>query len=286
MRKARILVADNDLEVLVSTSKLLKDEGYEVIQASSFEQARKLLEDPKVDLGVLDLRLSREDDASDLGGFDLAVRAEGKIPIVILSGRLDTPGLILREQEIREKNPDIKIVVVPKGPDAQKLLDRIAQSLVPRVFIVHGHDDAARLEVVDFLKTVRLQPLVLRDQPGSGRTIIEKFEDFSNVSFVVVLLTPDDVGGLYKEKPSKGGLQPRARQNVILELGFFLGLLGRDHVAVLSKQSKEAIEIPSDYTGVQYLFMDSAGNWRFDLAREMEAVHIHVDLNKIVRRIS
>jgi len=275
MRKARILVADNDLEVLASTSSLLKDEGYEVVQASSFETARRLLEDPKVDLAVLDLRLSREDDASDLGGFDLAVRA--KIPIVILSGRLDTSGLILREQEVRDKNPDIEISVVPKGLNAQNLLERIARSLVPRIFIVHGHDDAARLEVVDFLKTMRLNPVVLREQPEGGRTIIEKFEDYSNVNYAVVLLTPDDVGGLPAEN-----LQPRARQNVILELGFFLGALGRDRVAILHKESKGKIEFPSDYSGILFIPMDPAGNWRIKLAQEMKEVGIRVDLNKIV----
>lgn len=282
-RKARILLADNDPESLASSSRLLRREGYQVIEASSFEAARELIENPRLDLAILDLRLIDDNEPSDLSGLELAVRCGGDVPVVILSGKTNTSGLLLRLEEFRREHADIRISYVDKGEKTQVLLDAIVLALVPRVFVVHGRDDAARLEVVAFLKTVGLQPVVLRDQPGKGRTIIEKFEDYSNVSYAVVLLTPDDIGGLSTEQSSQGDLQPRARQNVVLELGFFLGALGRDHVAVLSRQSKEAIEIPSDYAGVQYLLMDPAGNWRVDLAKEMRAVHIRLDLNKIVR---
>ena len=94
-----------------------------------------------------------------------------------------------------------------------------------RVFVVHGRDAGAKNEVARFLSKLKLEPVILHEKPNQGRTIIEKFERFSDVSFAVVLLTPDDVGrpAGQSEKFDKS----RARQNVILELGHFLGKLGR-----------------------------------------------------------
>ena len=96
--------------------------------------------------------------------------------------------------------------------------------------------------------------------------LIEKFEDHAGpAAFAVVLMTPDDEGR------ALGGdeLSPRARQNVILELGFFVGALGRRKVAILYD---EAIERPSDIDGVSYIAIDQHGAWRLKLAKEMKGV--------------
>ena len=94
-----------------------------------------------------------------------------------------------------------------------------------------------------FVRNLGIKPVVLFEEPGKGQTIIEKLESNSDVLFAVVLLTPDDFGQATEE----GKLQPRARQNVVLELGYFLGKLGRANVAVLYDES---VELPSDYHGV------------------------------------
>src|SRR4030088_422937 len=86
------------------------------------------------------------------------------------------------------------------------------------VFVVHGQDSAAREEVARFLAKADMKPIVLHEQASGGRTVIEKLEHYSDVGFAVVLLTPDDVGG-----PAQGISQPRARQNVIAELFYFIG---------------------------------------------------------------
>jgi predicted nucleotide-binding protein len=107
-----------------------------------------------------------------------------------------------------------------------------------------------------------------------NRTIIEKLEGHSNVRFAVVILTPDDLGyPLGKSELMK----TRARQNVIFELGFFIGKLGRDKVCALYKGD---VELPSDYSGVVYLPLDDAGAWKMDLAREIRASGLEIDLNK------
>jgi predicted nucleotide-binding protein len=144
-----------------------------------------------------------------------------------------------------------------------------------KIFVVHGRDDAAKQSVARYIEKLDLEPVILHEQANEGRTIIEKFEDYSNVGFAVVLMTPDDIGALSEEKAK---LKPRARQNVILELGFFLGKLGRQRVCALYKQD---VQIPSDYKGVLFIPMDASNGWQLSLAKEMKAVGIAVDLNLV-----
>ncbi len=113
------------------------------------------------------------------------------------------------------------------APGEAKLTAKLSSR---RVFVVHGHDDGLKETVARFLTKLDLEPVILHEQPNRGRTIIEKFEEHSDVAFAVVLFTPDDVGypsGKVDES------KPRARQNVVLELGFFMAALGREKVCVL-----------------------------------------------------
>jgi len=139
------------------------------------------------------------------------------------------------------------------------------------VFVVHGHDEGIKQTVARFLEQLNLKPIILHEQPNKGRTVIQKFRDHSNVGFAVVLLTPDDAGRAQGDTE----LQKRARQNVIFELGFFLGLLGDGHVCALNA----GVEIPSDFAGVLYESLDSGGGWKLKLAREMKAAGLEIDLN-------
>ena len=141
-----------------------------------------------------------------------------------------------------------------------------------KVFIVHGHDTEMLKSVNLFLRTIELNPIILHEQPNKGRTIIEKFVDYSDVGFAVVLLSPDDKTILNQKESS------RARQNVIFELGYFIGKLGRDRVAALYKTG---VEIPSDYSGVLYLEYNSSESWKFQLCKELRAAGFNIDLNTI-----
>ncbi len=133
-----------------------------------------------------------------------------------------------------------------------------------QVFVVHGRDSKAEDKVSDFLSNLQLKPIILQYQPNAGRTIIEKFEKYAHVSFAVVLFTPDDVGRLANDRTS---LAFRARQNVIFELGYFIGNLGRARVCVLHKGE---VEIPSDYAGVLYIPLDDDDHWEIQFKRELE----------------
>jgi predicted nucleotide-binding protein len=146
-----------------------------------------------------------------------------------------------------------------------------------QVFLVHGRDNAAKETVARFLEHLGLKPIILSEQPNGGKTLIEKFErEANNASYAVVLFTPDDIGGLQ----SADDQQARARQNVIFELGYFAGRLGRDRVCILTDPS---VEIPSDIFGLGYVPFDSSGDgWKIGLGRELKNAGFNIDGNKVL----
>lgn len=141
------------------------------------------------------------------------------------------------------------------------------------VFIVHGHDNGAKEAVARTLDRLKLPYTILHEQSDRGQTIIEKLERHADeAAFAVVLLTPDDLGA---SKDDSDHLKPRARQNVIFEMGFFYAKLGRPNVCTLYK----GIEQPSDISGILYTPMDDGGTWRYKLASELQAAGLEVDMN-------
>ena len=175
---------------------------------------------------------------------------------------------------IKSSLAELELIMGPMKPAPAESRGPVAVASDSRnVFLVHGHDKAVTESAARFLEKLDLHPIILHEQPSMGRTVIEKFEAHADVGFGVVLLTPDDIGGL----ASGGKLEPRARQNVILELGYFIGRLGRSRVCALYV---EGVEIPSDIHGVVYILYDAAGGWRLKLASEIRAAGLPVDMNR------
>ena len=146
------------------------------------------------------------------------------------------------------------------------------QPSTKEIFVVHGRDKDTKNTVARFLEKLKLIPLSLAEIPGRGRTIIEKFEQHAQVGFAIILLTPDDAGSLQGDT----NLSPRARQNVIFELGFFIGRLDRKHVCALTKGE---VEIPSDYAGIEYIPLDDSDGWQMKLFEELKSAGMPVDPN-------
>lgn len=157
--------------------------------------------------------------------------------------------------------PDIPVETFAPGRHGRTPISRVPN----RVFVVHGQNDYARTAVVTELNRIGLEAIVLHEQPNMGRHLLTKFiEEVELVTFAVVLMTDDDVGSI------KGGkLAARARQNVILELGYFLSHLGQPRVCALITPG---LETPSDFDGIVYIRMDEGGSWKAELVRELRAV--------------
>lgn len=143
------------------------------------------------------------------------------------------------------------------------------------VFIVHGHNTDIQQAVARVIEKLELTPIILHEQPNNGKTIIEKFEKHSDVGFAIILLTDDDEGKAKTEIELKN----RARQNVILELGYFIGKLGRERVLPLHS---EGVDLPSDIHGLLYTPIDKSETWKFAVIRELKAVGYDVDANRIL----
>ena len=141
------------------------------------------------------------------------------------------------------------------------------------IFIVHGRDDAAKIEVARLIERAGLNAVILHEMPNQGRTVAEKLEHHGHaVDFAIAILSPDDVGGRDIDH-----LQPRARQNVVGELFWFAGKLGRPRVCALMKGN---VEIPSDFAGVIFTEMDERGAWRTEILRELAAAGYSIDWGK------
>lgn len=173
------------------------------------------------------------------------------------------------EEAIRALNEDLEELGETNHESSELEITRSDE-----VFVVHGHDGEARESVARFLREIGFVPVILHEKASSGMTIIEKIEAHSSVGFAVVLLTPDDLGGL-----DESALRPRARQNVVLELGYFIAKLGRNRVCALRKGE---VETPSDFDGVVYVPLDDGGAWKLTLAKEMKAAHLEIDFNKVM----
>ena len=145
-----------------------------------------------------------------------------------------------------------------------------------KVFIVHGHDNAAKESLARFVEKIGLEAIILHEQASSGQTIIEKIEENTNVGFAIVLYTACDVGASKEEKDQ---LKPRARQNVVFEHGYLIGKIGRKNVCALVKGN---IETPNDISGVVYIKMDESKAWKYQVAKEMKACGYEFDPSKLL----
>ena len=162
--------------------------------------------------------------------------------------------------------------------ETEKQKDEPIQNKVDKkkVFVVHGHNSALRVEVARTIEQLGLQAIILQEQDDFGNTIIEKFEaNASDIGFAVILITGDDLAVSKKdlereqiETAFKASYRSRARQNVVFEMGYFIGKLDRAHVFELME---EGVEVPGDLSGVLYTEVDNEGMWKVKLAKRLKS---------------
>jgi predicted nucleotide-binding protein len=157
------------------------------------------------------------------------------------------------------------------------LVKRVSDKIYPRrIFIVHGHDLHARDSLVDVLRRLKFEPIVLADEPGKSRTIIEQLENNTlNIGFGFIIYSPDDIGR------SKAGMdKPRTRQNVVFEHGLLIGLLKRERTCALLLGE---LEEPSDIKGMLYVQVNDIKGEGLKIARVLKDAGYLVDISALVK---
>ena len=162
------------------------------------------------------------------------------------------------------------------APGAVDHSNHPAMAKADHVFVVHGHDVETKTQVARLLEQLSLQPILLDEQANKGRSILAKFTDHAaEASFAIVIMSADDEGREISDITSP---KPRARQNVIFELGYFLAKLGPGRVCALTLGDPE---IPSDFSGILVEKKDDRGAWKFNIAKELRAAGFKADANNI-----
>lgn len=142
-----------------------------------------------------------------------------------------------------------------------------------KIFIVHGRNIGMRDKVSSLLGRLKLDYVILESEYNGGATIIEKFlRNAEDCQYAIVLFSADDVGGL----KGTDDLSDRVRQNVILELGYFLGRVGRENLMILH-EATVSLEKPSDYDGIVYEPLDDYGAWKNKLIKELRKVNVYIE---------
>jgi predicted nucleotide-binding protein len=276
MFQPTILIAENKEEFRTEVVDFLTRHGFSVLEATNPKDARDLLDAGKADIAVIDVRLINDADPADESGLKLAVDAAHQVPKIILTA-FPTPAKV--RTAMRRINGQLPAATdfLDKAEGLDALLAAIRKIQPQRsVFVVHGHDDRARLEVKEFLTCLHLNPVILKDVVNSGRLIYEKFDqEASKCVYAIVLMTPDDEC-ILKNEDNK--LEKRSRQNVILEAGYFMGRLGRERVCILYS---EGVELPSDIHGFLWIKYDREGAWKIAVARELRGAGVDIDFNEI-----
>jgi predicted nucleotide-binding protein len=260
-----ILIVEDDVFYAGRLQEMLSDRGVETISVQTAEEALAVPPE-SYEAAIVDVMLpndpvtsgisSEESRAGFLTGVAVARRLRNRrsdLKIVLITN--DERG---SESEQWADSQNVPIAFKSEGPrgirGALQELGVLNGRLAPRAFIVHGHDDIALLQLKNYLQNTLHwpEPVVLREKPNCGRTLIEKFEEFSGqIDCAFVLLTPDDAMVLGSSNERR-----RSRQNVIFELGFFLAQLGRQsgRIIVLHKGPNE---LPSDIQGVVWIAIDN-----------------------------
>lgn len=240
----------------VGTIKRIQQRGTEFRVIFEFDEAlppldRNRIAEIKWDLQLADFEFSRTHWAVKDGDLHAILHEQGLIPVA-----------------------ELEPAPAPIEPVAPTV------DVTPaKVFLVHGRDDAAKHAVARFLETrVGLDVVILSERPNRGRSILTKFrEEADGAAYAVALLTGDDLGQLRPELLALGAQQAapvrRPRQNVIFEMGFFIGQLGVDRVCALVPQG---VEHPSDYDGVVYVPFDDQEGWQRKLVTELHAANVPV----------
>ena len=260
----KILWIDDEILNIQSIKEFLEDNSHSVKTTSSLIEALNLVKSENFDLVLIDLYMPDNDNVlepnSISGGYKTGIslaREMKKIQKTIkIIGCSISNDLKAKSWFSDYCNGFInKAEIALNNAFLRKLENVVNDEKHFNVFIVHGHDSKTLLELKNFLQNkLRFdEPIILREQPSLGKTIIEKFEHYTDdIDLVFVIMTPDDLAF-----DSKKGEIRRSRQNVIFEMGYFYGKLQRKSGKIIILYEGE-VEIPSDISGIIYIQIEGS----------------------------
>lgn len=281
LKDKRILLVDDDPSMVHFLALNLREKGCNVTDVGNVQSALGEIDGSEnpFDLAIIDMYIPEtesQDPDRVMRGEQLAYTIRG------LSAKTKIIGMswFLKRQPFTPINDIFSGFInkdeLPFGRPPILLFETIEGILIspavtlPKVFIVHGQDDEALLELKNYLQNNLKwdEPIVLRERPSGGKTIIDKFEqEARDLDLVFVLMTPDDE--IVSNSPVS---KRRSRQNVIFELGFFYAKMQRESGKILLLR-KGNTDLPSDIAGIIYIDISygirAAGE---DIRRELTAL--------------
>lgn len=276
-KTAHILMLDDRASVLeILQDELSKGAGsnyHFVCVSNEAELIQQLEESKNFDLAIVDLLLDEDDEQRKTPSglrISLDLVQHWEIPTILITLR---PSFRFFREDYFSRPQRIPLNLWSKDEDIEDLRSLVAATIRGKaVFVVHGHDVNARVQVVEAIRAIGYYPIVLQNEPNKGRTIIQKLNDLSQAAYTVVVMTPDDLGGKAADTPE---LRARARENVIFELGLFLGKQDLRNVCILKTPG---LDLPSDLHGIAWVALDLTNDdWRRSLYREMRATGLDIN---------
>jgi predicted nucleotide-binding protein len=259
-----ILIVEDDLFFGRLLSDMVEDFGYKATHTQNVQSTLQLLDKGTFALLIVDAMLPNSPEESGIsqvetrGGFQAGVALLRKLR----QKSIDIPAILITgypNKEVQDWCQTAGVSYLIKPCERQAIIENLRVSLgkvkrvrAPSCFIVHGHDEKSLEELKKFVvkKLGFPEPIVLKEQPGRGRTIIENLEKYATkVDIVFILLTPDDK---FCEPKDPEEIKAQARQNVIFELGLFYGYLGRLSGKIILLH-RGPIDLPSDISGIIYI---------------------------------
>jgi CheY-like chemotaxis protein len=258
----RVLIVEDDSFYAQFICELLQDRRITVDSVRNAEDALRA-DIESFDGAIVDVMLPNDPEMSGIsaeesrGGFATGIcvarrllKQNAKLQVVLI-----TSGVVNSESEAWALRNSVPFVGKDEGTAALlRVLDRLGiggGETTPLAFIVHGHDEVALMQLKDYIQNTLQwrEPVVLREQPNAGKTVVEKFEEHAfQVDCVFVLITPDDKA----IATGSDEMKRRSRQNVIFEMGFFYGSLGRRSGRILLLHNGP-VDLPSDIAGIVWI---------------------------------
>ena len=148
-----------------------------------------------------------------------------------------------------------------------------------KLFVIHGLDEKMNAPMIEFLISLGLEPILMRDKENSAKPIAVKFTQYNDIDFALAILSGDDF--VYRKengKPQSSHL--KADQGVVFELGFWLGKLGRDRVIAFYYDQKN-FRCPTEFFDLRYVPFDKNGGWHWELVERLNQCNFKIDPKKL-----